>query len=53
MPNTADRGRANPVCLLFVIEHSGSMTGALAGQPSQRKMNLAADAIRSAVGLGD
>ena len=45
MPYTADISRANPACFLFLIDQSGSMTGALAGQPGQRKMDQAADAI--------
>ena len=45
MPYSADISRANPVCFLFLIDQSGSMTGALAGQPRQRKMDQAADAI--------
>ena len=45
MPYTADISRANPACFLFLIDQSGSMTGALAAQPGQRKMDQAADAI--------
>ena len=45
MPYSADISRANPACFLFLIDQSGSMTGALAGQPGQRKMDQAADAI--------
>ena len=45
MPYTADISRANPACFLFLIDQSGSMSGALAGQPGQRKMDQAADAI--------
>ena len=45
MPYTADISRANPACFLFLIDQSGSMTGALAGQPGERKMDRAADAI--------
>lgn len=45
MPYTADISRANPACFLFLIDQSGSMTQALAGQPGQRKMDQAADAI--------
>ena len=52
MPYTADIGRANPACFLFVIEKSGSMTGALAGQPGQRKMDQAASALNLAVRKG-
>ena len=45
MPYTADISRANPACFLFLTDQSGSMTQALAGQPGQRKMDQAADAI--------
>ena len=45
MPYSADISRANPGCFLFLVDRSGSMTGALAGQPGQRKMDQAADAI--------
>ena len=44
MPYTADISRANPGCFLFLLDRSGSMQGALGGQPG-RKMDLAADAI--------
>ena len=45
MPYTATINRANPACFLFLIDQSGSMALALAGQPGQRKMDAAADAI--------
>ncbi len=45
MPYTADISRANPACFLFLIDQSGSMTQALAGQPEQRKMDQAALAL--------
>ncbi len=45
MPYSADISRANPACFLFLIDQSGSMTQALAGQPGQRKMDQAAAAI--------
>ena len=45
MPYSADIGRSNPGCFLFLVDRSGSMTGALAGQPAQCKMDQAADAI--------
>ncbi len=45
MPYTADISRTNPACFLFLIDQSGSMTQALAGQPGQRKMDQTADAI--------
>ena len=45
MPYTADISRNNPGCFLFLIDQSGSMMGALGGQPDQRKMDAAADAV--------
>ena len=45
MPYTADISRQNPACFLFLIDQSGSMTGALAGTPGERKMDGAADAV--------
>ena len=45
MPYTADISRTNPACFLFLVDQSGSMTQALAGQPGQRKMDGAADVI--------
>ena len=45
MPYTADISRTNPACFLFLVDQSGSMEMALAGQPGQRKMDQAADAI--------
>ena len=45
MAYTADISRANPGCFLFLIDQSGSMSGALGGQPELRKMNGAADAV--------
>ncbi len=45
MPYTADISRNNPGCFLFLIDQSGSMTGALGGQPELRKMDGAADAV--------
>ena len=45
MPYTADISRANPACFLFLIDQSASMIMALAGQPGQRKMDRAAEAI--------
>ena len=45
MPYSADISRTNPACFLFLIDQSGSMTQALAGQPGQRKMDQAAAAI--------
>ena len=45
MPYSADISRSNPGCFLFLVDRSGSMEGALAGQPGQRKMDQASDAI--------
>ena len=45
MPYTADISRANPACLLFVLDQSGSMTEALAGQPGQTKQEQSEQAI--------
>ncbi len=45
MPYEADISRNNPGCFLFLIDQSGSMAGALGGQPGQRKMDGAADAV--------
>ena len=45
MPYTADISRNNPACFLFLLDQSGSMSGALRGQPGLRKMDGAADAI--------
>ena len=39
MPYTTDVSRANPACFLFLIDQSGSMELALAGQPGFRKMD--------------
>ena len=45
MPYSADISRTNPGCFLFLIDQSGSMSGALGGQPGVRKMDGAADAV--------
>lgn len=45
MPYNADISRLNPGCFLFLIDQSGSMTGALGGQTDLRKMDGAADAL--------
>ena len=45
MTYTADISRNNPGCFLFLIDQSASMSDALAGQPDQRKMDGAADAV--------
>ena len=49
MPYSADISRTNPACIMFLIDQSGSMSGALAGQSGQRKMDLAADAINRTI----
>ena len=45
MAYAADISRNNPGCFLFLIDQSGSMTGALGGQPGLKKMDGAADAV--------
>lgn len=45
MPYTADISRNNPGSFLFLIDQSGSMNGALGGQPDLQKMDGAADAV--------
>ena len=45
MPYAADISRNNPGCFLFLIDQSGSMSGALGGQPGLRRMDGAADAV--------
>ncbi len=45
MPYTADISRANPACLLFLLDQSGSMMEALAGQPGQTKQEQSEQAI--------
>ncbi len=45
MPYSADISRANPGCFLFLIDQSGSMEEALAGQTDLQKKNGAADAV--------
>ena len=52
MPYTVDIDIANPACFLFVIEQSGSMTGAFAGHPGQRKMDQTASTVNPAVRKG-
>ena len=49
MPYTASIDRRNPGCFLFLVDQSDSMSGALAGQPGQRKMDAAADAVNRVV----
>ena len=45
MSYTADISRNNPGCFLFLLDQSRSMEKALGGQPGQRKMDGASDAI--------
>ncbi len=45
MPYAADISRSNPASFLFLIDHSGSMSEALGGQPELRKADGAADAV--------
>ena len=45
MPYSSDISRTNPGCFLFLIDQSGSMTQALAGQPGMRKMDQAAETL--------
>ena len=45
MPYTADISRNDPGCFLFLLDASGSMSGAFGGKPGQLKMDGAADAI--------
>ena len=45
MAYAADISRNNPGCFLFLLDHSGSMSEALGGQPGLRKMDGAADAV--------
>ena len=45
MAYAADISRNNPGCFLFLIDQSGSMIGALGGQPGLKKMDGAADAV--------
>ena len=45
MPYEADISRNSPGCFLFLIDQSASMSGVLGGQPGQRKMDRAADAV--------
>ena len=45
MSYSADINRNNPGCFLFLIDQSGSMMGALGGQPDLLKMDGAADAV--------
>ena len=49
MPYTADISRTNPACIMFLIDQSGSMTEALAGQNGQPKKDQAAAAINRVI----
>ena len=49
MSYAADISRNNPACFLFLIDQSGSMSGALGGQPGLRKMDGVADAVNKAL----
>jgi hypothetical protein len=45
MPYTAEISRANPSCFLFLLDQSGSMADALAGEAGKRKADKVADVI--------
>jgi len=45
MPHTAEISRANPTCFLFLLDQSGSMAEALAGEAGKRKADKVADVI--------
>ena len=45
MSYTAEISRINPGCFLFLVDQSGSMSGALGGQPGCYKHEQAADAL--------
>lgn len=45
MPYTAEISRANPTCFLFLLDQSGSMADALAGEAGKRKADKVADVI--------
>ena len=51
MPYTADISRANPACFLFLIDQSGSMEMALAGQRKMDQAALALNSILNAISL--
>ncbi len=45
MPYKAEISRANPTCLLFLLDQSGSMSDPLGGQGPQKKADAVADVI--------
>ena len=45
MTYSAEISRANPVCFLFLIDQSGSMSGPIGGQTGRRKEDGVADAV--------
>lgn len=49
MSYTAEISRINPGCFLFLVDQSGSMSGALGGQPGCCKHKQAADALNRTV----
>ena len=49
MSYTAEISRINPGCFLFLVDQSGSMAGALGGQPGFYKHEQAADALNRTV----
>ena len=49
MSHTAEISRINPGCFLFLVDQSGSMAGALGGQPGCYKHEQAADALNRTV----
>lgn len=45
MPYIAEISRANPSCFLFLLDQSGSMADALAGESGKRKADKVADVV--------
>ncbi|MBI4626088.1 MAG: VWA domain-containing protein [Verrucomicrobia bacterium] len=45
MPYTAQISRDNPTCFLFLLDQSGSMADALAGEAGKRKADKVADVV--------
>ena len=45
MPYIAEISRANPTCFLFLMDQSGSMADAIAGEAGKRKADKVADVI--------
>jgi hypothetical protein len=45
MPYIAEISRANPTCFLFLMDQSGSMADALAGEPGKKKADKVADVL--------